>query len=100
MVHMILKILRSSSGREVYFQTGRRKELDSILDRACRPSSSEFSVVFSKTPRDSGYDPLERPHGGNSTNRPRSLLGQLNSILQPTKQLNRNIFTIESLNFA
>ena len=29
--------------------------------RTCRPSRSEFSMVFSETRINAGYDPLERP---------------------------------------
>ena len=33
----------------------------SFLGRVCRPSRSEFSVVFSETRVSTGEDPLERP---------------------------------------
>ena len=42
-------------------KTGRRKVPGLISGRACRPSCSEFSMVFSKTRVNTGEDPLERP---------------------------------------
>ena len=42
-------------------KTGRRQLPGSILDHACRPSRSEFSLVFSETRVNTGQDPLERP---------------------------------------
>ena len=42
-------------------KAGRREVPDSILGRACRPSRSELSVVFSKNRVNAGLDPLERP---------------------------------------
>ena len=35
--------------------------MGSILVRACRPSRSEFSMIFFETRVNVGYDPLERP---------------------------------------
>ena len=42
-------------------KTGKREVLDSNPGIACRPSRSEFSVVFSETRVSTDYDPLERP---------------------------------------
>ena len=42
----------------------------SIPSLVCRPSFSEFSVVFSEIRKNT--DPLERPHRGHSTRKPRS----------------------------
>ena len=42
-------------------KTGRREVPGSFLGRACQPSRSEFSVVFSETRVNTGQDPLERP---------------------------------------
>ena len=44
----------------VTLKTGRREVPGSNLGRGCRPSRSEFSVVFSETRVNTGYDPLER----------------------------------------
>ena len=40
---------------------GRRQVPGSIIGDACRPSCSEFSVVFSETCVNTAWDPLERP---------------------------------------
>ena len=40
---------------------GRREVPGSIPGCACRPSRAEFSVVFSETRLNTGWDPLERP---------------------------------------
>ena len=42
-------------------RAGRREVPGSITGCACRPCRSEFSVVFSETRVDTGWDPLERP---------------------------------------
>ena len=42
-------------------KTGRREMPGSIPGRACRPSRSEFSVVFFETRVKTGQDPFERP---------------------------------------
>ena len=42
-------------------KTGRREVPGSNPGRSCRPSRSEFSMVFSETCVNTGYDPLERP---------------------------------------
>ena len=42
-------ILRPTSGSAVTLKTGRREVQGSNPGRACRPSCSEFSVVFSET---------------------------------------------------
>ena len=55
------KHLRPTSGGVVKLKTGRRKVPGSNSGRAWRPSRSEFSVVFSDTGVNMGYDPLERP---------------------------------------
>ena len=41
-------------------KTGRRKVPGSIPGRACRPSRSEFSVIFSETRLNTAKNPLER----------------------------------------
>ena len=41
-------------------KTGRQQVPGSIPGSACRPSSSEFSMILSETPVNTGYDPLER----------------------------------------
>ena len=41
-----------------------REATGSIPDCACLPSRSEFTLVSSETDVNTGYDPLERPHGG------------------------------------
>ena len=50
-----------TSGRVVTLETGRWEVPGYIPGRACRPSRSEFSVVFSETRVNTGQDPLERP---------------------------------------
>ena len=50
----------TSSG-VITLKSGRREVPGSIPDHACRPSRSEFSVVFSETRVNTGWDPLERP---------------------------------------
>ena len=42
-------------------ETKRREVPGSNPGRACRPSCSEFSVVFSETRVNTGWDRLERP---------------------------------------
>ena len=69
-------------------KTGRREVPDSNPGRACRPSPSEFSVVFSETRVNAGWDPLERPPTeGTPPTDPDSTSGRLDSNLQPTNQL-------------
>ena len=53
----------------------------SIPGYACRPNRSEFSMIFSETRVNTGWNPIERLHGGHSTHRPRSLDRQ--SALKP-----------------
>ena len=50
-----------TSGTEVTLKTGRREVPGYNPGCACRPSRSEFSVVFSEIRVNTGYDPLERP---------------------------------------
>ena len=45
---------RPTSGTAVTLKTGRRELPGSNPGRACRPSRSEFSVVFSETRVDTG----------------------------------------------
>ena len=47
--------------RGCVLKTGRRDLPGSILDRACRLSHLELSMVFSVIRKYTGYDPLERP---------------------------------------
>ena len=61
-------------------RTGWRKVPGSILGGACRPSRTDFSVVFSKTGLNVGWDPLERPPLWTLPQRPRTL------SLQPINQ--------------
>ena len=42
-------LLRPTSGSAATFKTGRREVPGSKPGRACQPSRSEFSVVFSET---------------------------------------------------
>ena len=42
-------------------KTGRREMPGSISGRSCRPSRSEFSLVFSETRVNTDKDPLQRP---------------------------------------
>ena len=42
-------------------KAGRREVPGSNPNRACRPSRSDFSVVFSETRVNMGWDPIERP---------------------------------------
>ena len=74
-------------------KTGRREMPVSNPGRACRPSRSEFSVVFSETPVNTGCDPFERP-----TYRPRSFLRQ--SALTPTPTPTPELMSLEILIFG
>ena len=49
-----------TSGGMGTLKAGRREVPGSIPGRVCRPSRSEFSVVFSETRRNTGQDLLER----------------------------------------
>ena len=42
-------------------KTGRRKQPGSIPGHACRPSCLEFSMVFTETRINTGWNPLEKP---------------------------------------
>ena len=42
-------------------KTGTQEVPGSIPNRACRPRHSEFSVVFSESRLNKGYDPLGKP---------------------------------------
>ena len=42
-------------------KSGRREVPGSVLDRACRPCRSEFSMVFSETRVNTSQNPLEKP---------------------------------------
>ena len=53
-------LFSSTSGGVVALKTGRREVPGSIPGRACRPSRSEFSVVFSKTRVNTDQDTVER----------------------------------------
>ena len=53
--------LGPTSSWMVTLQTGRRKVPGSNPSRACRPSRSEFSMVFSETRVNTGLDCLEKP---------------------------------------
>ena len=62
-------------------------------DRSRRPSRSEFSVVFSETCVNTGYDPLERsPTDGTPLTGPGPTRGQLALTLQPNST--QNIYQI------
>ena len=66
------------------FKASKWEVLDSILGRACRPSCSEFSVVFSETRVNTGQDPLKRPPTeGTPSVGPRPICGQSALNLQP-----------------
>ena len=63
---------------------GRREVPGSISDRACRPSRSEFTVVFLRNSRKYGLGSLRKTHHrGHSTYGPRSLVWQSDLYLQP-----------------
>ena len=67
-------------------KTGGWEVPGSILSRACQPSRSRFSVVFSKARVNTRLDPLERlppPNGGHSTHRPWSFVRQ-SALKKPT----------------
>ena len=67
-IHKKLKIAQKrllvnkgpTSGGVVTLKTVRREVPGSNPGRACRPSCSEFSVVFFEPRVNTGYDPLER----------------------------------------
>ena len=48
-IRVIICKPEEDSGTAVTLKTGRREVPGSNLGRACRPSCSEFSVVFSET---------------------------------------------------
>ena len=52
---------RPTSGTAVTLKTGRGKVPGSNPSCACRPSHSDFSMVFFETRVNTGQDPLERP---------------------------------------
>ena len=62
LVH-VLSLTRPTSGTAVTLKTGRREVPGSNPGRACRPSHSEFSMIFFETSVNTGYDPLERQPG-------------------------------------
>ena len=65
-------------------KTGRREVLGSILGRDCRPSRSQFSVIFSEIYINTAQDPLGRPPAeGIPPVGPDPTCGQLALILQP-----------------
>ena len=73
-----------TSGTAVTLKTGRREVPGSNPGRACQPTRSEFSVVFSETRVNMGLDPLERSSTeGTSSIDPGPISGQLASHLQP-----------------
>ena len=55
------RVVRLWLQQQLRSKTGRQEVPCSIPGRACRPSRSEFSVVFSETRVNTGQDPLERP---------------------------------------
>ena len=64
-----------TSGRVVTLITGRREVPGSMSGRACRPSRSEFSVVFLRNSRKYGLGSLRKtPHGGHPAFSPRPLV--------------------------
>ena len=63
--------------------------------RACRPSRSEFFIVFYETCLNTGFGSLRKtPYGGNSKYSPRSFVWQFDLILGPSpNQFNKfNLF--------
>ena len=67
-------------------KTGRREVPSSNSGHACRLSRSEFSVVFSESCVNRGYDPLERPSTeGTPPIDPGLTSGQLSLNLQPNQ---------------
>ena len=83
-----LSVLGSTSGCAVLcFKTGRQEVPGSIPACACRPCRSEFSVDFSESRVNTGWNPLERPPTeGSSLRGPGPSSRQLALILQPTNQ--------------
>ena len=72
-VFSFLFIKCPTSGRVVSLKTGRREMIGSNPGRTCRPSRSEFSVVFFRNWRKYGLGSLRKTsHGGHATYRPRS----------------------------
>ena len=67
---------RPTSGGMATLKTGGLEVPGLNPDRACRPSRSEFSEIFSET----------LPHGGHSTYIPGPIRWKLDSNQQPTKQ--------------
>ena len=57
----VITLISLTSSRVVAFKAGRWEVPGSNPGHACRPSRSEFFVVFSKTCINTGQDPLERP---------------------------------------
>ena len=76
-----------TSGAGEALKTGRQEIPGSNPGHACRPSLSEFSVFFSETRVNTGYNPLERsPLEGNFANSPISFERQLDLHNHPTNQ--------------
>ena len=75
------------SGGAVTLKTGRQEVTGSNPGHACRPSRSEFSVIFSETRIDTGQDLLERPTRRATPIGPGPTSGQLvlNIQLNPTE---------------
>ena len=80
---------RSSS----VLKTGRREVLGSIPGRTCRPSRSEFFVVFSETPVNTSWDSLERSHGGHFSTGPSPTRRELALNLQFNSTLNYYVWS-------
>ena len=53
-IYQLQNVLLPTSVGMVALKTGRREVPGSNLDRTCRPSSSEFSLVFSETRLNTG----------------------------------------------
>ena len=56
--YVSVSTFRPTSGRVVKLETERLEVSGPNTGRACLPSRSEFSVVFSETRVNMGYDPL------------------------------------------
>ena len=77
-----------TSGGVVALKTGRRQVPGSNPDRTCRPSLSEFSMVFFETRVSTDSDPLERPPTDDAAPiGPGNTSGQLTLNLQPNPTL-------------
>ena len=70
-MHFVSSLHSPTSGGVVALETGRREVTGRNPDHACRPSCSEFSVVFFETIINYGLGSLRKtPHGKHAAYRP------------------------------